>query len=151
MKAKVFYGNLLAVLLVVMGLPSCLADNDMESEGGRKITGYQEYILTVASVKLPGVLTSCGGNILTDVFAVRRDSSSEWEAMGGIAGFEYEEGYEYRIRISETNYLDYKMGDPAWTEHKLIEVESKERKDTQGLPPNFIPVWYQEPNVGAGN
>ena len=122
------------------GLTAC---ND-DDEEGRKITGYKEYTLTVASVKLPGVLTSSGSNVLADVYAVKNEQSTDWEAHGSIGKFEYEEGYEYQIRISETSYLDYNMGDPAWTEYELLEVISKERKNSENLPPHFIPDWYFE-------
>ena len=141
MKSKVLLKMMTVILLTVMCLPSCLSDMDQE---GKKITGHKEYELTVASVKLPGVLTSSGSNLLAEVFAVKREESSEWEAMGGIGGFEYEEGYEYRIRISETSYLDERRGDPAWTEYRLMEVVSIEKKESEGLPLNFIPAWYFE-------
>lgn len=32
-----------------------------------KVTDYKEYTLTVASVKLPGILTSNGSNVLADI------------------------------------------------------------------------------------
>lgn len=144
MKFKVLFRMLIVVLLTVLGLPSCLSDMEQE---GKKTTGHKECELIVASVKLPGVLTSSGYNLLDEVFAVKRDESSEWEAMGTIGGFEYKDGYEYRIRISETSYLDKRMGDPAWTEYKLMEVISKERKNSEGLPLNFIPSWYFEHSV----
>ena len=34
--------------------------------------------------------------------------------------------------------------DPAWTEYELLEVISKKRKDSENLPPHFIPDWYFE-------
>ena len=128
------------ILLVSLLMCSCSDDN----EEGKKVTDYSEYTLTVASVKLPGVLTSSGNNIFANVYAVKKDNSNEWEAHGDIAKFEYEEGYEYLIRISKTSYLDYSMGDPAWTEYELLEVISKEHKDSENLPPHFIPNWYFE-------
>lgn len=140
MKNKRFFRMLLMAFLAVAGLAACSNDN----EEGRKETDYKEYTLTVASVKLPGVLTSSGNNILADVYAVKEENSNEWEAHGDIDKFEYEEGYEYRIRISKTSYLDYRMGDPAWTEYNLLEVLSKERKNSENLPPHFIPNWYFE-------
>ena len=94
------------ILLVSLLMCACSDDN----EEGKKVTDYSEYTLTVASVKLPGVLTSSGNNILANVYAVKKDNSNEWEAHGDIAKFEYEEGYEYLIRISKTSYLDYSMG-----------------------------------------
>ena len=44
--------------------------------------------------------------------------------------------------MSETSYLDYAMGDPAWTERDLLEVISKEQKESEGLPLHFIPDAY---------
>lgn len=140
MKNRNFLVMLFMAIFTVIGVTSC---ND-DDEEGRKVTDYKEYTLTVASVKLPGVLTSSGSNVLTDVYAVKNEQSTDWEAQGSIGKFEYEEGYEYQIRISETSYLDYSMGDPAWTEYLLLEVISKERKDSENLPPHFIPNWYFE-------
>ena len=131
---------LLVAILTMTWLAAC-SDNNEE---GRKVTNYKEYTLMVASAKLPGVLTSSDNNVLTDVYAVKNEQSTDWEAHGSIGKFEYEEGYEYQIRISETNYLDYRMGDPAWTEYELLEVISKEHKNSENLPPHFIPDWYFE-------
>ena len=140
MKNRNFLTMLFMAIFTVIGATSC---NDYYEED-RKVTGYKEYTLTVASVKLPGVLTSSGSNILADVYAVKNEQSTDWEAQGSIGKFEYEEGYEYQIRISETNYLGYRMGDPAWTEYELLEVISKEHKNSENLPPHFIPDWYFE-------
>lgn len=67
--------------------------------------------------------------------------------MGYIDGFEFEKGYEYKIKISETSYLDYRMGQPAWTEYDLLDVLSKEKKNSEGLPLHFIPEWFYEEHV----
>lgn len=140
MKNRNFLVTLFMAIFTMIGVTSCNDDN----EEVRKVTDYKEYTLTVASVKLPGVLTSSGSNVLADVYAVKNEQSIDWEAHGSIGKFEYEEGYEYQIRISETSYLDYNMGDPAWTEYELLEVISKERKNSENLPPHFIPDWYFE-------
>ncbi|WP_410074084.1 DUF4377 domain-containing protein [Alistipes putredinis] len=116
-------------------------DNDKE---GRKVTGYKEYILTVASEKVPGVLWSEGYNYLSEVYAVKKEQSDEWSAFGSIDGFEFVKGYEYQIKISETSYLDYAMGDPAWTERDLLEIISKNKKDSEDLPLHFIPKAYYD-------
>lgn len=83
-----------------------------------------------------------GFNNLMDVYAVMKEQSTEWKPLESIGGFEYESGYEYRIRISETSYLDYRMGAPAWTEYNLLEVISKDKKTSENLPHDFIPDWY---------
>lgn len=65
-------------------------------------------------------------------------------SLGVIDEFEFEKGYEYKVKISETNYLDYSMGNPAWTEYELLEIISKDRKDSENLPLHFIPKSYYE-------
>lgn len=131
--------KLLSFCLLFASVLSC-----NEDKHGRQIIGYKEYIVTVASTKLPGIPFSYGSDFITDVYAVKIENSNEWELLPGINGFDYEEGNEYRLRISETDYLDYSMGDPAWTEYDLLEILSKERKDSENLPPYFIPEWYFE-------
>ncbi len=117
-----------------------------KEEEGRKITGYEEYTITVASEKVPGLLFSSGDNHLSEVYAVMREHSAVWEQLVSIKGFEYEPGYEYTLRISETNYLDHSMGDPAWTEYELLKLISKEEKTSDNVPNNFIPEWFYTEN-----
>lgn len=139
MKTRNLFGMLL-LLLCMIGFLSCLNEDNQE---GRKVIGYKEYTVTVASTKLQGVLSSCGSSFLSDVYAVKKEDSQEWEQLSGVQDFDYEVGYEYKILISETNFLDYNMGEPAWTEYKLLKVLSKEKKDSEELPENFIPDWFQ--------
>lgn len=140
MKTKNLF-SILGLFLCGSCFMSCLE----EDEEGRKITDYKEYVLTVASEMKPGVIWSEGCDYLKEVYPVKKENAEEWEALGGIGGFEFEEGYEYRIKISEISYLDYGMGQPAWTEHELLEVTSKEKKVSEGLPKHFIPeAFYKD-------
>lgn len=123
-------------LLFIVILTGC---NEEEQEG-TKVTGYEEYVITVASQKLKGIVDA--GTTLSDVYAVKKETSQSWIQLLYVQDFDYESGYEYVIRISETNYLDYTRGTPAWSEYKLIETISKEQKNSEGLPDNFIPDWY---------
>lgn len=136
---KDFWGILLMAIFAVVGLTACSDD-----EEDRKVTDYKEFVLTVASKKVPGVLWSDGRNYLSEVYAVKKEQSDEWSAFGSIDGFEFETGYEYQIKISETSYLDDAMGDPAWTERDLLEVISKNKKDSEDLPRHFIPETYYD-------
>ena len=131
----------ISVSLTTAIIVSCNINGEPE---GRQVTDYQEYEVTVASEKIPGVYTSCGNNILTDVYAVRYAGEDDWKMLASIEGFEYESGYEYILRISRTDYLDYSMGEPAWTEYALIEEVSKEVKESENVPDNFIPEWFFE-------
>lgn len=125
------------LLFLVIALISC----KKEEQEGEKIAGYKEYTMIVASQKLQGIV-GVGSYFLSEVYAVQDVGSQKWKPLVNIQGFDYENGYEYVIKISETNYLDYRRGDPAWTEYKLIEVISKEKKESEGLPEHFIPDWY---------
>lgn len=136
MKSSEIFKTLL-LLICTSIFASC-----QKEEEGRKITGYEEYTITIASEKVPGLLFSSGDNHLSEVYAVMREHSAEWEQLGSIKGFEYEPGYEYTLRISETNYLDHSMGDPAWTEYEQLELISKEEKTSDDVPNNFIPEWF---------
>ena len=137
MKVTVLSG--IAVLFFcISGLTGC----DGNNEDGRTVTDYKEYVLTVASEKVPGVLWAEGSDFLSEVYAVKKEQSDEWSAFGIIDGFEFEKGYECRIRIAETSYLDYSMGQPAWDERELLEVISKDKKDSENLPVHFIPAAY---------
>lgn len=128
---------LLALFFCIFLFSGCANDDD-----GRKVTDYKEYLLTVASKKVPGVLSSDGSNLLREVYAVKFNNSDEWKSHGSIGGFTFEKGYEYRIKVSETSYLDHSMGQPAWTECDLLEVISREKKDSEGLPLHFVPAWF---------
>ena len=110
---------LLGILILFFCTFNFISCNN-EDEEGRKITDYKEYVLTVASKKVPGVVSN-GHYYLTDVYAVKKDQSNDWVSFGYIMGFDFEEEYEYKIKISETTFLDHSMGDPAWTEHELLE------------------------------
>lgn len=128
------------LLFVIAAFIGCLKNREPE---GEKIIDYKEYSMTVASKKLQGVVGN-GHSILREVYAVKIGTSQEWTSFWGIQDFEYEAGYEYVIKISETAYLDYRLGDPAWTEYKLINIASKEKKDSEGLPEHLIPDWYEK-------
>lgn len=130
--------GLLTLFLGTFGFIGCSNDD----EDGRKVTDYKEIVLTVASKEIPGVLD--GHNYVSEVYAVKKNDADKWGAYGAIAGFEYEKDYEYKIKISETSYLDYSMNNPAWTERKLLEVISKDKKDSENLPLHFIPESYYQ-------
>ena len=138
MKTRHFWGAL-ALLFCAFSFIGC--NNDDEEKVGKKVTDYKELVLTVASKKIPGIIME-GNSVVSELYAVKKEQADEWIAYGGIAGFEYEKGYEYKIKVSETTYLDYAMGDPAWTERDLLEVISKEQKESEGLPLHFIPDAY---------
>lgn len=67
---------MLLLFLCTAALGGCGSDETEE----RKITGHKEYVLTVASEKRLGMAPS-GGSLLTQVYAVRKESSAQWESL----------------------------------------------------------------------
>lgn len=130
----------ISILRAVMAFmcPYSLVSCNQENEEGERITGYKEYTLTVASKKLTGIVFY-GRDFFSEVYAVKEAETQDWRQLSYIEGFDYESGYEYHVRISETNYLDDRKGEPSWTEYKLLQILSKEKKESAGLPKNFIP------------
>lgn len=137
MKTKNLFG-ILILFLFTFAFISC----DKEDEEGTKVTNYQEYELTVASKKVLGMIFSEGNNYFRKVYAVKKNNAQDWISFSSIQDFNYEEGYEYHIKISETTYLDYREGDLSRTEYKLLDVISKEKHDSEGLPDNFLSSDY---------
>ena len=127
--------KVLCLLFLSLTLLSCSKEDE----------NYSEATLVIASERLTGVYSSCGMNGLGLMYAVKYDDDNDWSRFqGSIGGFNYEPGYEYKIRIGITHYLDYNMSTPAWSEYELVEILSKEKKDSESLPKDFIPDWWNE-------
>ena len=130
--------EILILFLCIFGFIGC----DNEDEEGEKVIGYKEYTLTIASKKFPRVCGTDGFYYLSDVYAIKKENAQEWDSLRFIDGFEFEKGYEYKIKVSETNYLNHRKGQPAWTEYSLLEIISKDKKASDAVPLHFIPEWY---------
>lgn len=94
MKTRHFWGAL-ALLFCAFSFIGC--SNDDEEEG-KKVTDYKELVLTVASKTIPGIIME-GNSVVSELYAVKKEQADEWIAYGGIAGFEYEKGYEYKSEL----------------------------------------------------
>lgn len=129
--------------MAVLSMPMFTSCNGFLDRDGRNIISEVEYFITIASRKLPGVVTDNGNPVLTDVFAARVEDS-DWFPLnpGSVRGFDYEEGYEYELLVKETQYLDYSVSDAAWSEIDLIKIVSKIEMESEELPTDFIPEWY---------
>ncbi|OPB94445.1 DUF4377 domain-containing protein [Elizabethkingia ursingii] len=69
-------------------------------------------------------------NVLGDTvhgIKIKETDSNEWSTIAGISGFQYEEGYEYQIRLLKTYLVNPPM-DGSNIDYKLIEVISKTKK-----------------------
>ena len=140
MEHKKFLWTVTSMVFSILFLVSCFKDDE---PGNEKVIGYKEYTLIVASQKVPGLISSCGHSLLTEVYPAKKNAKDEWFSFPGeIKVFHHEYGYEYVIRISETTYLDNRKGDPQWTEYELIEIIKKTAQESEGLPEHFIPQWY---------
>lgn len=73
------------------------------------------------------------------IYKRRNADWSIWSAWSPIVGFEekYEEGYEYVIKVRH-RILNNPHIDENPDKYKLEKVVSKVKKDSEGIPDNFI-------------
>lgn len=66
-------------------------------------------------------------------YYVKRNGSAKWEMMWqGIGGFDYEEGYEYKLIVRYYEDKDsYAGADMDSYKCQLIKIVSKEKKDSE--------------------
>ncbi len=89
------------------------------------------HIITVASDKLLDEVRQNKDEVFAEVYVVRVGESDEWTPVNAIEGFEYEEGYEYRLKVDAMPSGD----NPSV---KVLEVVLKEGKTSENLPKSFI-------------
>ena len=74
-------------------------------------------------------------------FFVKEKGKNNWKTYDRILGFDiYESGYEYRIKaekIKDKSLLKLADG-PSPIYLRLVKVLSIEKKDTEGLPDNYL-------------
>ena len=123
--------RLVYLISILFEFSSCI-----KYEGGVKVYPAKEYI--VASER--GCYAYEGEGWATYYF-VKEKGNNTWEEFDWIVGFEnYEPGYEYRIKaekIEDKSLLKLADG-PSPIYLRLVKVLSSEKKDTEGLPDNYI-------------
>ena len=125
MKRRLVY--LISILFV---FSSCV-----KYEGGLKVYPAKEYI--VASER---GCWSNGNDGWEPYFFVNEIGKNTWKRYDCIQGLNYEPGYEYRIKaekIEDKSLLKLADG-PSPIYLRLVKVLSSEKKDTEGLPDNYI-------------
>jgi hypothetical protein len=117
----------LIFLIAIIFISSCNKDY--------KVYPAKEY--TVASER-----GCCAAeyNIWEPYFFVKEKGKSTWDKYDNIQGFDYERGYEYRIKAEKIKDMSLaKIADgPSPIYLRLVKVLSSEKKDTEGLPDNAL-------------
>lgn len=84
-----------------------------------------------------------GSHTLQPVLLVKTNNDTSWRAVySGIEGFDYEPGYEYRLRIMATQLSDPPQ-DGSSVRYTLLEQLSK-TPATSVIPEQFFPVFTME-------
>jgi len=104
---------LLAICVLSLAVSASGCDNVLG-------TGARTETLYVAPNKTP-----CTGMFPTECLQVRKSADAPWEALyTPIAGFTWEQGYDYRIRVS-IREIDNPPADGSSLEYRLIQVLEK--------------------------
>lgn len=84
-----------------------------------------------------------GPHTLQPVLLVKANDDTSWRALyGGIEGFEYQPGYEYRLRIKAEQLPDPPQ-DGSSIRYTLLEQISK-APATSVIPERFFPAFTME-------
>ncbi len=75
------------------------------------------------SPRFPYVYEDDGSLKVYDALYVNIEGTNEWRGIIEIEGFEFEEGYEYKLKVQETIKVD-----PYSRSYSLVEVISKEKE-----------------------
>lgn len=106
-------------LLFYISLVSC-ENNELTSS---------KKTLIIASEKI-----ECQGFVPQLCFLIKENSEQNWKYFyDSIIGFNYEEGFEYKI-IVEQNEIEDPPQDASSIETTLIEIISKIEKTSENLP-----------------
>lgn len=111
----------LTVLLFAPGAAfvSCSSDNDYN----------KELILTVASKALLNT-----GYESSHAYYVKPKGVVDWMPFESISGFDYEEGYEYIIRVSQEKWHDGEVQDAGIYKYAFLRLISKTKKNSENIP-----------------
>ena len=109
----------LILLLIITCAISCDDDNSKEIK----------KTLIIASKK-----ADCVGFIPQKCFIIKENEQQDWKYFyDSISGFEYEEGFEYEILVSEKEIKNPPQ-DASSIKTTLIKVISKIEKTSENLP-----------------
>lgn len=110
---------LVFLFLFVLGLSSCIKDNNDEKEKTEIVTMHIS-----SETKLMKFLDEA----LIECMIVTVLKEEFYLPLGCISGFEYEKGYEYRLKVKKTTPA-HPLQDDLSDFYSLIEILSKEKKE----------------------
>lgn len=86
--------------------------------------------MTIASEMKIGKLYWIG--VEMNCYQVKEDDSSEWKLFDPrlLVGFDYEEGYEYVIKVRKSRITNPAQDDGPEYSYQFISIVSKEKKDS---------------------
>lgn len=107
-------------LIIVLFLFSCSKDENVIET------------IIVASRKVMDIEPS--GASEREYFLIKTNKSDKWEYLSpNIQGFNYEEGYEYMLKVRITT-INNPQQDQYPKSYALIEIISKTKKQSENLP-----------------
>jgi len=118
-------GPFLAALVAIVSIFGFTAFSSCDDKHGIMRPEIWEETWVVASKRV--VATGVAEQLC---YWIKKDDSAMWELQyDGIAGFEYEEGYEWTIEVVATEVLDPPQ-DASSVDYTLKSVISKVKKDS---------------------
>ena len=111
----------LPLFYLIFILSSCLSDNENKD--------WQEEVFLTVSSEMVDFYPFINIGIPSEGIYIKEDKLNYWTSfpLTGIEGFNYEAGYEYRLKVRKT-HLANPPEDGFNFEYELISIISKEKK-----------------------
>lgn len=124
MKRIKWWGFALLLSLITLSNTSCNDDEDKDKT---------ETVLMTIGAEMTKGTPYWPGDVELDCMLVKEEKEEKWKMflLGTIQGFQYEEGYEYVLKVKKTTLANPPM-DGGSIRYELISVESKTKKEKTG-------------------
>ncbi len=87
--------------------------------------------------------TFCSSTAVTECYQVKEEKNEDWKVFqNNIEGFEYTEGYEYKLKVSVRSYNNVEPGSSSLT-YQLLKVMSKKKTNYNPLQ-KLNGTWHLE-------
>lgn len=116
MKKFIYFFSLFTVIAILT--LSCGRDENIDRTSTVTAIVFEKYV----DYAIPPDFT------LIKAIKIKESNSGEWITIVGIDGFNYEENFEYKLKLEKTYLADPPLDSPSNITYRLLEILTKTPK-----------------------